>query len=406
MLFVVDTEPSLSGTSHYDCFIQGSEDSRWDARLEVRLARHRFYCPLRFRCNPRSHIDYDCSRACAESHFQDPAHASADFKTAAFPPITHPPRPSRSLFVGCPPSAASTCTSSSSGGGRHFLEDTCEYERQCIHDTERMAPSAAELLALQQSAHNTSDFDYDDRRGYHRTPLFVPPVDAPSSSGHGSVCPCPYVAARALAEKAEARASSGAAVWVVRASRGQHGLVGGDGGALSHSIGTGTGGQGVHYLLDGDAAPERSVQEIWFLRPARFHAHFYAQVWCTYRAGFGPIRDLPSFASLPPPLFVPASNTNHTSSNPPLSPRQSDGSVSSASSYSPPHSHNSYAGGAVRRGWRHMGTANMEISASNASTMSTGTGTSNSSAGGGGGGDAAAEEVVATRDGGPERLVE
>ncbi|KAF8144467.1 hypothetical protein K438DRAFT_1874105, partial [Mycena galopus ATCC 62051] len=39
--------------------------------------------------------------------------------------------------------------------------------------------------------------------------------------------------------------------------------------------------------------------------PAAFHAAFYAQVWCTYRAGFEPIRDLPSLSSLPPPLFFP-----------------------------------------------------------------------------------------------------
>ncbi|KAF8174976.1 peptidase family C54-domain-containing protein [Mycena galopus ATCC 62051] len=39
--------------------------------------------------------------------------------------------------------------------------------------------------------------------------------------------------------------------------------------------------------------------------PAAFHAAFYAHVWCTYRAGFEPIRDLPSLASLPPPLCWP-----------------------------------------------------------------------------------------------------
>ncbi|KAJ7101663.1 hypothetical protein C8R44DRAFT_551699, partial [Mycena epipterygia] len=33
--------------------------------------------------------------------------------------------------------------------------------------------------------------------------------------------------------------------------------------------------------------------------PARFHVHFYVQMWCTYRAGFEPIRDLSSLASLP-----------------------------------------------------------------------------------------------------------
>ncbi|KAJ7210146.1 hypothetical protein GGX14DRAFT_626527 [Mycena pura] len=35
------------------------------------------------------------------------------------------------------------------------------------------------------------------------------------------------------------------------------------------------------------------------------HAAFFAQVWCTYRTGFELIRDLPSLASLPPPLVFP-----------------------------------------------------------------------------------------------------
>ncbi|KAJ7711319.1 hypothetical protein B0H16DRAFT_1817074 [Mycena metata] len=46
--------------------------------------------------------------------------------------------------------------------------------------------------------------------------------------------------------------------------------------------------------------------------PRAFFAAFYAHVWCTYRAGFEPIRDLPGLASLPPPLFFP--NTASTSS--------------------------------------------------------------------------------------------
>ncbi|KAJ7101710.1 hypothetical protein C8R44DRAFT_747165 [Mycena epipterygia] len=64
-------------------------------------------------------------------------------------------------------SAASTSTSSSSGGGRRFLglgRDTRERERQRISDAERTAPSAAELLTLHESSHNTDDFEYDDLR--------------------------------------------------------------------------------------------------------------------------------------------------------------------------------------------------------------------------------------------------
>ncbi|KAJ7710636.1 peptidase C54, partial [Mycena rosella] len=44
--------------------------------------------------------------------------------------------------------------------------------------------------------------------------------------------------------------------------------------------------------------------------PAQFHVVLYAQVWCTYRAGFEPIRDLPSLATLPPPLSFPAPPSN------------------------------------------------------------------------------------------------
>jgi hypothetical protein len=49
--------------------------------------------------------------------------------------------------------------------------------------------------------------------------------------------------------------------------------------------------------------------------PALFHAAFYAQVWCTYRAGFEPIRDLPSLSSLPPfpgPPHSPSHNSPGT----------------------------------------------------------------------------------------------
>ncbi|KAJ7736482.1 hypothetical protein B0H16DRAFT_1573939, partial [Mycena metata] len=122
----------------------------------------------------------------------------------------------------------------------------------------------------------------------------------------------------------------------------------------------------VRYLLDGDAAPDRNTEDIWLMGvklpgwrredeerhapsahhphithrhkrggskdialhvpdagpwPAAFFAAFYAQVWCTYRAGFEPIRDLPSLSSLPPPLFFPhavphpSSSSSHNASN-------------------------------------------------------------------------------------------
>ncbi|KAJ6572712.1 hypothetical protein DFH09DRAFT_401539 [Mycena vulgaris] len=40
--------------------------------------------------------------------------------------------------------------------------------------------------------------------------------------------------------------------------------------------------------------------------PAVIHAAFFAQVWCTYRAGFEPIRDLPGLGALPVVGGIPA----------------------------------------------------------------------------------------------------
>ncbi|KAJ7094975.1 hypothetical protein C8R44DRAFT_598615, partial [Mycena epipterygia] len=37
--------------------------------------------------------------------------------------------------------------------------------------------------------------------------------------------------------------------------------------------------------------------------PGVFHAAFFAQVWCTYREGFEPIRDLPGLGTLPSPWY-------------------------------------------------------------------------------------------------------
>jgi hypothetical protein len=69
------------------------------------------------------------------------------------------------------------------------------------------------------------------------------------------------------------------------------------------STSTSTGTDGGDLGADGvDGAEGPPDAGLW---PATFHAAFYAQVWCTYRAGFEPIRDLPSLSSLPPPLFFP-----------------------------------------------------------------------------------------------------
>ncbi|KAJ6542257.1 hypothetical protein B0H10DRAFT_2448185 [Mycena sp. CBHHK59/15] len=173
----------------------------------------------------------------------------------------------------------------------------------------------------------------------------------------------------------------------------------------------------VRYLLDGDAAPDRAAADIWLLArvlaasvssnhnnsfshahshhhsknahpeagleaapwPAAFHARFYALVWCTYRAGFEPIRDLPSLSALPPPLVVPSAlappspsaashNHNNTKHGHGHSPTQSDSSYSSAYSNSSVSSTSSHgtrssgggstasAGGTKKKWWPLGGT--------------------------------------------------
>ncbi|KAJ6612198.1 hypothetical protein B0H10DRAFT_1952480 [Mycena sp. CBHHK59/15] len=84
--------------------------------------------------------------------------------------------------------------------------------------------------------------------------------------------------------------------------------------------------------------------------PAAFHAAFHAHVWCTYRAGFEPIRDLAGLSALPPPLTFPAplptspspsgAHNSHShgrghdaGKSSAHSPSQSDSSAASHSSY-------------------------------------------------------------------------
>ncbi|KAF7310342.1 hypothetical protein MIND_00408300 [Mycena indigotica] len=170
-------------------------------------------------------------------------------------------------------------------------------------------------------------------------------------------------------------------------------------GQASAKTGTGVGGGGglldkaVRYLLDGDANPDRSTAEIWLMGvrmegwsredearfalsqhhhssqspnlsasqstvsnsttndelglpdpgpwPAAFHAAFYAQVWCTYRAGFPePIRDLAGVEVLGAPFCAPPNPAHHhlppgVRAPPMHSPTQSDASASSYASSSP-----------------------------------------------------------------------
>ncbi|KAJ7891666.1 peptidase family C54-domain-containing protein [Mycena olivaceomarginata] len=118
---------------------------------------------------------------------------------------------------------------------------------------------------------------------------------------------------------------------------------------------------------DPDAAPPDPGP--W---PAAFHAAFYAHVWCTYRAGFDPIRDLPSLASLPPPLFFPGA--------PPPPSSQSASSLSHSGStavptspggmrHSPAQSDSSaYSSGSSRGG--HGGARHSQVSSASSATGS------------------------------------
>ncbi|KAJ7616137.1 hypothetical protein FB45DRAFT_935358 [Roridomyces roridus] len=321
---------------------------------------------------------------------------------------------SKSLSVDRPPSAASSSASHStshststhsssshgSGGGRRFLgmggskEVMKERDRQRIREAERRAPSAAELLTLQEGIASQTSYGYDTdlapgpesptlrahpRSRTHSVHRFsMSHSTPPSSSGHGSdynggqTLQLQRSPSRLGADSALATRLSG---WFAHlsGSTSDLSLTGAVSGALSQSASTAAalststssrkddkekGGKtslldkAVRYLLDGDAAPDRSTHEIWLMGrrmdgwsendearvaaaaelqhskhghahsssselpdpgawPAAFYAAFHALVWCTYRAGFEPIRDLPSLSSLPPPLSFP-----HTPSSP------------------------------------------------------------------------------------------
>ncbi|KAJ7075202.1 peptidase family C54-domain-containing protein [Mycena belliarum] len=339
---------------------------------------------------------------------------------------------SKSLSVDRPGSAASSAAShststsastSSTGGGRRFLglgKDKAardrERDRARVREAERGAPSAAELLTLQENASPTS-YDFDDdappssyggtARPRTRSERHFSASTPPSSSGHGETLQLARSPSR-LGLGADGALASRLSGWFAHlaGSTSDLSLTSTISGSIalasstsSRALGSstrkeagktprksegGSGGGGsktslldkaVRYLLDGDAAPDRSTAEIWVLGTALFHAHFYAQVWCTYRAGFEPIRDLPSLGSLPPPLtFPPTSSLSDAPSpaRPPPhggghSPAQSDSSAGSAgSSYS--HAH----------GYGHSQTPS---AASHGSAYSTSTASSTSTTG-------------------------
>ncbi|KAJ6518404.1 hypothetical protein DFH09DRAFT_1098587 [Mycena vulgaris] len=80
--------------------------------------------------------------------------------------------------------------------------------------------------------------------------------------------------------------------------------------------------------------------------PAVFHAAFFAQVWCTYRAGFEPIRDLPGLGALPAvggiPAWVGAGALNSTHENGEHAGESNGHAPPPVMSYSPSQSDSSY----------------------------------------------------------------
>ncbi|KAJ7245089.1 hypothetical protein C8J57DRAFT_1191054 [Mycena rebaudengoi] len=303
---------------------------------------------------------------------------------------------SKSLSVDRPSSALSNTTSlsnststsavsngSSAKGGRRLFGlggSAKEKERARIRAEEQRGLSAGELLALEEDG-----ADDDDPAEYASTPPSAYGTARPRtrSERHFSAgATVGYSASAAPDMPALARTPSrlqeGVATrlsgWFAHLSGSTADLSSSLSGSLSGSTSTGstahppavhTGGgktslldKAVRYLLDGDAAPDRSPEPIWLLGrempgwgradeervraaaqaahqhqhhakggkhntnstaatptnsthahlppgapwPAAFHEHFYALVWCTYRAGFEPIRDLASLSVLPPPL--------------------------------------------------------------------------------------------------------
>ncbi|KAJ6529880.1 hypothetical protein DFH09DRAFT_1370912 [Mycena vulgaris] len=352
---------------------------------------------------------------------------------------------SKSLSGDPPPSAASsgashatsnsTSTSTCGGGrrsaGRFLGLGKHARERQRIRDAERAAPSAAELLTIREVSPTS----------YAPPTFYDEPHDSPPSTYGGTARPCtrpewhfsastpPHPHIRTLPRRGTAtsrgrRYNSSAhpaasALTHIRLVPRVHHL-----GALSHSVstatalassttkrgskdvsssgGSGGGGAGktslldkpLRYLLNGDAAPDRSANEIWLMGdeepaaasnahphstshkahstshstshngnsrstaqaqalegdvdagpwPAQFHATFYAQVWCTYRAGFKPIRDLPSLATLSPSLSFsapPPSTSSHSTStpHPNSNPNSSTPNLTSSSHTAVPSAH-------------------------------------------------------------------
>ncbi|KAJ7085592.1 hypothetical protein C8R44DRAFT_893879 [Mycena epipterygia] len=194
-------------------------------------------------------------------------------------------------------SAASTSTSSSSGGGRRFLvlgKDTREREQQHIRDAKRTAASAAELLILHKSGHNTDDLwspagppsVYKCRcvhaqRGAFPSPSPRPP---PSSSGHVLY----WLDGEAAPDAGAGGLAPGCVAWpedeqCVTQTQCPH----------RHSTST-----SLSHAINANAN-DKFDAAAWH---ACFHAHFSAQVWYTYRVGFEAIRDLPSLA----PVFADA----------------------------------------------------------------------------------------------------
>ncbi|KAJ7089129.1 hypothetical protein C8R44DRAFT_892505 [Mycena epipterygia] len=205
---------------------------------------------------------------------------------------------SKPLSVDRPPSTASSAsshpasafTSPSSGGDRRFLglgKDSCQRERAQQH---------VELLTLHKGGHTANgsdDFDFD---GGRPTAVFVLPILAALVFSMHIPPPNPPIRTTRISQTTSQTR-------MTEASRTR-----------------------VH-------DPRASART--------FTLRYGAQ-------GSSPC-DLPSLASLPPPLFVAASNHPNSSRKLPLSPSQSDGSVSSASSYgSASHSHQGEgAGGAA-----------------------------------------------------------
>ncbi|KAJ7093700.1 hypothetical protein C8R44DRAFT_989851 [Mycena epipterygia] len=196
----------------------------------------------------RRHLDYGHSRTL----FPSPAHGSADLtdarrnariQTPAFSALL---RPHRSLWTVHPSSAASTSISisSSSGGGRHSFEDTREQNTNASTTPKGWLPARGSCW-LSSRVLTTPSMRLRPR-GTVASARTLQLACSPRRLRRGQV---------------EARLCG----WFAHLASSTDDSLAATVNESSEGAGKGLLDKAVRYLLDEDAAPDRSAQEIWLL---------------------------------------------------------------------------------------------------------------------------------------------